>query len=225
MTTLALELTASRLLGSYFGTSNLVWASIISLILIYLTIGYLLGGKLADRSPYPKTMFTIMAWGAFTAGLVPVISRPVLRIAADAFDLLNTSVLFGSFISVLVLFCLPTILLGTASPFAIRLTITDRQHAGRISGQIYAVSTSGSFVGTFLPVLILIPLVGTTSTFLIFSAFLLLVAFGGLWLDSGWKGILYLAWMPVVLFLVAIFTLNSPIKSTRGMIFEAEIEL
>jgi len=222
MTTLALELTASRLLGSYFGTSNLVWASIISLILIYLTIGYLLGGKLADRSPHPKTMFTIMAWGAFTAGLVPVLSRPVLRNAADAFDLLNTSVLFGSFISVLVLFCLPTILLGTASPFAIRLTITDRQHAGRISGQIYAVSTSGSFVGTFLPVLILIPLVGTTSTFLIFSAFLLLVAFGGLWLDSGWRGILYLAWMPVVLFLVALFTLNSPIKATRGMIFEAE---
>ena len=71
MTTLALELTASRLLGSYFGTSNLVWASIISLILIYLTVGYLLGGKLADRSPNPKTMFSIMAWGALTAGLVP----------------------------------------------------------------------------------------------------------------------------------------------------------
>ena len=222
MTTLALELTASRLLGSYFGTSNLVWASIISLILIYLTVGYLLGGKLADRSPNPKTMFSIMAWGALTAGLVPALSRPVLSNAADAFDILNMSVLIGSFISVLILFSLPTILLGTASPFAIRLAMTDRQHAGRVSGQIYAVSTSGSFVGTFLPVLILIPLVGTTATFLIFSMLLLLVAFGGLWLDTGWRGILKLSWMPIVLLLVALFTLNSPIKSTRGMIFEAE---
>ena len=222
MTTLAMELTASRLLGSYFGTSNLVWASIISLILIYLTVGYLIGGKLADRSPHPKTMFTIMAWGAFTAGLVPAISRPVLRNAADAFDILNMGVLFGSFLSVLILFSLPTILLGTASPFAIRLVISDKQHAGRISGQIYAVSTSGSFVGTFLPVLILIPVIGTTMTFLVFSAFLLLVAFGGLWLDTGWREILKLIWMPVLLALIALFVLNSPIKASRGMIFEDE---
>ena len=86
MTTLAVELTASRLLGNVFGTSNLVWASIIGLILIYLTAGYFLGGRWADRSPNSHTFYRIMLWGAFTAGLVPLVSRPVLRFAADAFD-------------------------------------------------------------------------------------------------------------------------------------------
>src|SRR5512139_130236 len=77
MTTLALELTASRLLGSVFGTSNLVWASIIGLILIYLAAGYFIGGRWADRSPHYRTMYQILAWGAFTAGLVPLAARPV----------------------------------------------------------------------------------------------------------------------------------------------------
>src|SRR5574341_2480910 len=84
MTTLAIELSASHLLGSAFGTSNLVWASIIGLILIYLTAGYFIGGRWADRSPNAKTMYTVMAWGAFTSGLVPVIAHPVLRFAAEA---------------------------------------------------------------------------------------------------------------------------------------------
>ena len=82
----------------------------------------------------------------------------------------------------LILFSLPVTLLGAISPFAIRLAISDPQQAGRVSGRIYAISTLGSFVGTFLPVLVLIPLVGTTWTFILFSEFLLLVALGGLWL-------------------------------------------
>ncbi len=153
MTTLAMEFAASRLLGSVFGTSNLVWASIIGLILIYLTVGYFLGGVWADRSPYPRTMYRILAWGAFFSGIIPLVSRPVLRLAAGAFDQLQIGVLFGSFTAVLILFSIPVTLLGTISPFAIRLAIDDPQHAGTISGRIYAVSTLGSFLGTFLAVL------------------------------------------------------------------------
>jgi hypothetical protein len=156
MTTLALELTASRLLGSVFGTSNLVWASIIGLILIYLAAGYFIGGPWADRSPYFRTLFAILAWGAFVSGLVPLVARPVLRVAADAFDQLQVGVLFGSFTAVLILFSLPVTLLGAISPFAIRLAIRDPQQVGRVSGRIYAVSTLGSFVG--LRCLVLIPL-------------------------------------------------------------------
>ena len=224
MTTLALELTASRLLGSVFGTSNLVWASIIGLILIYLAAGYFIGGPWADRSPYFRTLFAILAWGAFVSGLVPLVARPVLRLAADAFDQLQVGVLFGSFTAVLILFSLPVTLLGAISPFAIRLAIRDPLQAGRVSGRIYAVSTLGSFVGTFLPVLVLIPLVGTTWTFVIFSEFLLLVALVGLWLDGGWRRALRYAWMPAVLLLLALLWALSPIKATAGQIYETESE-
>src|SRR5579859_1550978 len=84
MTTLAVELSASRLLGSVFGTSNLVWANIIGLILIYLTAGYFIGGRWADRSPHEPTLYRIIVWGAFTSGIVPLIARPVLSAAGTA---------------------------------------------------------------------------------------------------------------------------------------------
>ena len=222
LTTLALELSASRLLGSVFGTSNLVWASIIGLILIYLTVGYFLGGWLADRYPNYKAMYSILAWGAFSAGLVPLVSRPVLRLASDAFDQLQVGVLFGSFSAVLVLFCVPVILLGTISPFAIRLAITDATEAGRVSGRIYAVSTLGSFIGTFLPVLVLIPLVGTTRSFILFSLLLTGVALGGLWLDAGWRYALRWIWMPIVIFILGYYLSSTSIKNTPGQIFETE---
>jgi predicted membrane-bound spermidine synthase len=222
MTTLAIELSASHLLGSSFGTSNLVWASIIGLILIYLTAGYFIGGRWADRSPRAETMYTVMAWGAFTSGLVPVVAHPVLQLAANAFDRLQMGVLFGSFAAVLVLFSLPVTLLGTISPFAIRLAIQDTRSAGVISGRIYAISTLGSFVGTFLPSLVLIPLVGTRRTFLVFSVFLVLTALGGLRRSIGWRGVLRLAWMPLVLIFLAILWANQPIKATAGQIYETE---
>ena len=56
---------------------------------------------------------------------------------------------------------MPITLLGTVSPFAIRLAVSDVQSAGKVSGQIYAISTVGSLIGTFLPVLLLIPQIGT----------------------------------------------------------------
>ncbi|MCH7662260.1 MAG: fused MFS/spermidine synthase [Chloroflexi bacterium] len=222
MVTLAVELTASRLLGNVFGTSNLVWASIIGLILIYLTIGNFIGGRWADRNPYPRTFYTIMLWGAFTAGLVPVASRPVLRFAAAAFDELQLAVLFGSFLAVIILFVVPIILLGTISPFAIRLAITDTKSAGDTSGKIYAISTLGSFIGTFLPVLLLIPLLGTTYTFLVFSSYLLLVALIGLARVDSWRLSAKWFWMPAILLILALFGAGGPFKSTQGQIFESE---
>lgn len=222
MTTLAVELTASRLLGNVFGTSNLVWASIIGLILIYLTVGYFIGGRWADKSPNEGTFYTIMLWGAFTAGLVPLVSRPVLRFAAAAFDDLEMGVLFGSFLAVVILFIVPITLLGTISPFAIRLAITKTEQAGVVSGRVYAISTLGSFIGTFLPVLILIPLVGTTSTFIIFSVYLIFVALIGLARSEGKRQALIWIWMPLLLIIWGYILLGSAFKSTPGQIYETE---
>ena len=222
MTSLAIELSASRLLGNVFGTSNLVWASIIGLILMYLTLGYFLGGKLADRKPFLRTLYMLLAWGAFTTAFIPFVARPVLRLAANAFDQLSLGVLFGSFFAVLVLFIVPVTLIGTASPYAIRLLVGDQQKAGSTSGQVYAISTLGSFVGAFLPVLLMIPLLGTTRTFLVFGAVLLIAALVGLAQVAGWRAVLPWLWMPLVLILLSIFGLKGSIKTSTGQIFERE---
>jgi spermidine synthase len=222
LTTLAAELAASRLLENHFGTSNLIYASIIGLILMYLTAGYFIGGRWADRSPNPLTFLRVLAWGAFTIGLVPLISRPVLRLAADAFDQLQMGALIGSFAVVMVLFVVPITLLGTASPFAIRLAIKDASQAGSISGRIYAVSTLGSFIGTFLPGLLLIPTIGTYRTFLAISALLLLVALGLLWRTCGWRPAAALAWMPLAIAGLAVLGVQGYDKSTSGLIYESE---
>lgn len=222
MTTLAVELSASRLLGNVFGTSNIVWANIIGLILIYLSAGYFLGGRWADQSPYPATFYRILAWGAFTAGLIPLASRPVLRQAVAAFAQFDAAILAGSFAAVLVLFSLPVTLLGTVSPFAIRLAIPDRERAGQVSGRIYALSTIGSILGTFLPVLWLIPELGTARTFLAFSLALQLVALTGLYLNTGVRSLIGLSWMPALTLLLAWFTLDRPIKESANVIYETE---
>ena len=125
MTTLAVELSASRLLGNVFGSSNIVWANVIGLILLYLTAGYFIGGRWADRSPYPTTFYKILLWGAFLSALIPLVARPVLTTAGSAVAGAEAALAIGSFISVLVLFSIPVTLLGCASPFAIRLAIAN----------------------------------------------------------------------------------------------------
>lgn len=224
MTTLAAELTAGRLIGNVFGTSNLVWASIIGLILIYLTLGYFLGGKWADQNPTPLAMYRILAWAAFTVGLVPFVAVPVLRSAAEAFEVLNVGIMAGSFIVVLVLFIIPITLLGAVSPFAIRLSIDNAEKMGQISGQIYGVSTLGSFIGTFLPTVIFIPTIGTRLTFVFFGMVLLAVALVGLWLYASRREMLKLIWMPILLAVIAFAFSNSALKSSTGQVYETESE-
>jgi len=222
MTTLAAELAASRLIGNVFGTSNIVWASIIGLILIYLTLGYFLGGKWADANPTLGAMYRVLAWGAFTLGLVPYIAGPVLRSAATAFEFLQVGILGASFIAVLVLFSVPITLLGTVSPFAIRLSVDDPSRAGQTSGQIYAISTLGSFIGTFLPTLVTIPAIGTKNTFLVFSLLLLFVALAGLGRFATRRDMLRYMWMPAFLAIVAVLSRGQALKNNVGQIYETE---
>ena len=222
MTTLAAELSASRLIGNVFGTSNLVWAAIIGLMLLYLTLGYTLGGKQADKSPHAESMYKVLAWGAFTLGIVPYIANPVLRAAATAFDGLQVGVMMDAFVAVLVLFSVPITLLGMISPYAIRLSMDDAEKAGKISGNIYAISTLGSFLGTYLPVLVLIPIVGTTNTFLIFSLFLLFVALAGLAKSAGTRKMLPYLLMVVAIAILAIVNNGRGIKKTEGQVYETE---
>ena len=222
MTTLAAELSASRLIGNVFGTSNLVWASIIGLILIYLTLGYFLGGRWADRWPEAFMLYRVLAWGAFTLGVVPYVANPVLRLAAKSFEGLDVAVLLGSFAAVLILFSVPVTLLGTISPFAIRLSVDDPKTSGVTAGTIYAISTLGSFIGTFIPVLVTIPTVGTRNTFLIFSLLLLFVALVGLGRYGGRALLLKHIWMPIALIVLAAISADQALKNSTGQVYETE---
>jgi predicted membrane-bound spermidine synthase len=221
MTTLAVELTASRLLNPFFGNSNLVWANLIGLILIYLTAGYYLGGRLADRFPQPAALYQIVAWAAFFVGLAPFAARPLLGGISGELTTAQLDVLAGSFVGVLALFALPVTLLGCVSPFAVRLAVRDVGRAGNVAGGIYALSTLGSILGTFLPVLLLVPTVGTRATFLIFSAALLLVALGGLFRAAPRLAWAYLL-LPLALILLALIFPGGVVKAAEGLVYETE---
>lgn len=218
MTTLAIELSASRLLGNVFGASNLVWANVIGLMLLYLTAGYFLGGRWADRSPYPITFYRVIVWGAFLSALIPLAARPVLRAAASAVVGAEAALALGSFLAVLVLFSVPVTLLGCVSPFAIRLAIGETsgvENAGKISGRIYAISTLGSLIGTFLPVLFLIPELGTFATFLLFSSLLFVVGWGGLLQQQGRAAVRWL-WMPLLIAVLSLLVLGGPLRTASA---------
>lgn len=179
--TLSLELAAGRLLAPAFGATEVIWSAIIGLILLYLSIGYILGGRWADRSPHPATLYTILTAAGLTIAVIPLLARPILHIAARGMLAWNLGLIAGPFIAVLLLFVVPVTLLACVSPFVIRLSMQDVAASGGLAGQIYAVSTLGSFVGAFLPNLVLIPALGTRRTFLLLALITLLTGLWGLW--------------------------------------------
>jgi spermidine synthase len=209
-------------LGNYFGSSNLVWATIIGLVLIYLSVGYTIGGKWADRSPNIETFFAILLWASLLIGIIPLASRPILRAASQAFDELRVTELIGSFVSVLLLFSIPVTLLGTASPFAIRLAIEEKESSGNTAGRIYTLSTLGSFVGTFLPVLVLIPFLGTYRTFVAISLLLMIPSWFGLGFTVGFRSATRYLWMPVILLTVTWIGIRGFDKIADHIIYEGE---
>lgn len=177
---LSVEFAASRLLAPYFGTSLFVWANLIGLILLYLTIGYYAGGQLADRYPRPALLYWLTAVASLLIALIPLVAHPILTWSQFMFANNPFGVFYGSLVSVVLLFALPMILLGCVSPFAIRLSIKQVIRSGRTAGQLYAISTVGSIFGTFFPVFVLIPDVGTNMTFITTAIALMVVSVFGL---------------------------------------------
>jgi predicted membrane-bound spermidine synthase len=221
MTSLGVELSASRLLDPFFGNSIIIWANLIGLVLIYLSIGYWLGGRWADQDPRESTLYQITAWAAFAVGVIPYVSSPILRWSVLGFASYNAGILVGSLLGVLVLFSVPMTLLGCVSPFAIRLAVQDVEHSGNVAGSIYALSTTGSILGTFLPVLLLIPNIGTRRTFLLFSLILLFISLGGLMRVSRRRGLAYV-WMVIIIVALALFWGAAPIRADQNAVYETE---
>jgi spermidine synthase len=177
---IGVELTASRLLAPFFGSSTFIWASLIGLTLAFLSLGYFLGGRLADRRPEPDVLYAVAAVAAVAIGTIPFVARPLLTGSLEAFRELDAGAFYGSLAGTLLLLAPPVTLLGFISPFAIRLQLADVASAGRTAGSLYALSTIGSITGSFVPVLVLIPLIGTAATFIALSLALLVPAVAGL---------------------------------------------
>lgn len=176
MTTMAIEMSASRLIGEFFGSPLTIWAILIGMVMIYLTAGYTLGGRLADRRPDPRYLYGLVGVAAFATGVIPAVSRPLLDWAQRGLSSAAAGFYIGALIGVLALFSVPMVLLGCVSPFAIRLAMRDVGQAGRTAGSIYALSTVGSIVGTLLPPFVTIPYLGVSLSFYLFALLLLLVA-------------------------------------------------
>src|SRR5207248_9798834 len=125
------------------------------------------------------------AWAGLWIGLIPLVAYPILLQSQQGFATLSVGLVLGTLIAVVLLFAVPVILLGCVSPFAIRLLLRDVRTGGNTAGAVYALSTVGSILGTFLPVFWMIPTFGTRPTLVIFSVALLLLSVVGLWREGG----------------------------------------
>ncbi|HEX2291923.1 MAG TPA: fused MFS/spermidine synthase, partial [Gaiellaceae bacterium] len=164
--TLATEIAASRLLAPYFGNSTIVWANVIGLTLASLSVGYWLGGRVADRHPTGRALGLVVVAASCLIALATLAARPILDLSVEGLDRVSAGAAIGSFFGVLILFVPPVTLLGMVAPFAIRLAIVGVETAGTVAGRLYAISTIGSLLGTFLAALVTIPVIGTQRTLL-----------------------------------------------------------
>ena len=218
---LGAEIAAVRLLAPYFGASTIVWANTIGIVLVALSAGYWLGGRLADRHPNMRALCLTALAAALLLAAVPFVADPLLDVAVDALDEISAGAFVGSLLAVLVLVAIPVMLLGTVSPWAIRLGVRSVEEAGTVAGRLYALSTAGSLLGTLVSALLLIPLVGTRRTFLIFAFAIAVVAVLGL------RPLLRWALAPAaiaVLIALPVGTLKADVDDGGRVIHEAETE-
>jgi spermidine synthase len=210
---MATEMCASRLLAPYYGSSTVVWANIIGLILVALSVGYVVGGKLADRYPSPRVLGIVVLCGAVLTAVVPFAAKPFLGVTINGIDSASVGAVLGSFFACVVLFVPSVVFFGMVSPFAIRLGISDAEKVGSTAGRIFALSTAGSLVGTFAPPLLLIPLIGTQRTLLAAAALIAAAA----------TLLLGVRWLVVALILGGLIAIPpGSVKATSGLIYEGE---
>lgn len=173
---LGTEIAAARLLAPYFGASTIVWANTIATVLLALSVGYWLGGRLADRDPSLRGLCRMVLIAGLLLAAIPYAARPFLDTAVSALDSISAGAAIGSLAAVMVLVAGPVLLLGAVSPYAVRLALRRVEESGSVAGALYALSTAGSLAGTFAAALVLIPFAGTHRTFLVFALALTLVA-------------------------------------------------
>lgn len=177
MTVMGVELSATRLLAPYFGTSSIVYTVVIGLIMISMSIGNVLGGRSADKYNNLGRLFSLLWVAALWVAVIPLVGKYVIALVTVLmmYILPGNLLVSGSVISCLLVFSAPLLICGMVSPYLVKLGVRDMENSGRTTGEIYAASTIGSIIGTFIPTFLTIPYIGTMKSFLVFSLALNLI--------------------------------------------------
>lgn len=186
---MVVEMTTVRVLQPTFGSTTYVWTNVIAVVLAALSVGYAIGGRVADAKPSAGLLYGILAVGGLLVAATAPLATPVCRwlIPLDVnLENLTSFLTRGSLAATLILFAPPTLLLGMVSPMAIRLLADEG--VGRAAGRVFAISTVGSIAGTYLPTLWLVPEFGSRASLLVASAMLVVPAAVGLVTFSGRRG-------------------------------------
>ena len=175
---MGIEMSASRLLSPFFGSTNLIWSIIISLIMIGMGIGNYWGGYLADKYKQPEQLYMCLFAAGIWTMLLPIVSNPIisniLLISSKVFK--QYAFISAAVISSIILFMSPLILLGVCSPYLAKVCIEDLNDTGRVLGKIYLTNTIGSILGSLLPSFVLIPLIGVKKSFMTYAVILLIIS-------------------------------------------------
>jgi spermidine synthase len=166
------EIVGSRVLGPYLGTSIFIWTSLIGIILGSLSLGYFIGGRLADKRPSYSMLAWIILISALLIGFTSLVKEFLLLNLPKIIQGLKGQ----SVVASMVLFAPASVFLGMVSPYAVRLKIRTLQTSGTTVGNLYAISTVGSIVGTFAAGFFLIPAIGTTNILLSLTLALAILA-------------------------------------------------
>ncbi len=143
---MGIELLAGRILAPFFGSSVHIWGSIITVFMLSLSLGYLLGGKLSTRSPSLTIYGLIFVIAAITILPIALLSQWFM----EAIFLNIEDSRYGSLVASMALFFIPTVILGMLSPYSVRLLVTNSNESGQIAGKLYFISTLGSALGTII---------------------------------------------------------------------------
>lgn len=141
---MSMELLGGRVLAPYFGSSIYVWGSIITVFMLSLALGYLIGGKWSVNKPSLLRFGSIFLIGALLMYPLVLFSEPTMQWIFDRIE----DPRYGSLVASSILFMIPTIILGMISPYSVRLLVESVEHAGQVAGRLYFVSTLGSSLGT-----------------------------------------------------------------------------
>jgi spermidine synthase len=156
---LGVEIVGSRVLAPYFGSSIFVWGSLISTFLAGLAVGYYAGGFLADRQPYLSVMAGLILAAGVMVVVLPVVAPPINRAIAG----MDFGPRLNPLVATICLFFIPSVFMGTVSPYAIKLAASSLATIGNTAGLIYAISTAGSIVGALFTAFYLIQVIGVRS--------------------------------------------------------------